>query len=297
MSDFVPPTRVELDVSAQLKALYGENQVLVKDLTEGQILCTTCGGLGLQMNDFRFGLRSEGDPIQHPMFPYHEQAFGPCGACYTGVQTLCKHCGKPYPRGYTQCTCDGCCKERSYKLHEKELERQTHCKRIPYAEYTGEAMYDDDTETFIYDGDSTDLEPGHTYFACKGSKGWVGIDKADLLDNIKERAEQECEDGGDMVDWSPEAEAELEKYLLEWFEKNVSVSEAYWPDRSTIVVVSPQDCGIIWDEDGDEYEDGEEKKLFECAEEGCTMLLHPSKVGEAPQRCKKHTEAVCAPLP
>lgn len=289
---FVPPKRVELDVTEQLKALYGERQVLVKDLTEDAVLCTSCGGLGIVKNDFRYGLRSEGDPIQHPMFPYHEQAFAPCNACFVGIQTRCKHCQKPLQKGQTRCTCNDAFKELCAEQDAKEKERQKSCKRIPLAEYQGEALYDADDQSFHYDHD--DLDHTHTYFACKGSKNWVGFDKDDLLDRLKERADEECEEGGDMVDWSPEAEAELEQLLKAWFEKNVKVSEAFYPDRSTIVVVSPQDCGIVWDEDGDEYEDGEEKKLFQCAEEGCGRLLHPDKVGAAPQRCKKHKEAACA---
>lgn len=292
MADFVAPKRLELDVTDAIKALYGDKVVLVKDLQEGQVICGQCNGLGLQKNDFRFGI--PGDPARDH-FPYHEQVFGPCGACYTGVQTLCEYCRKPWPKSVLRCECEAADGVRRDEAHDKEEERKKRCTRVAYKDYKGECMYDEDAEAYIYDGADEDLESSHTYYACIASKDWVGIDKSDLLDRLKERADEECEDGSDMVDWDPAAEKKLEELLAAWFKEHVKLSETYWPDRSTIVVVTPQDCGVTWDEDGDEYEDGAEAKLFECAEESCSLLLHPDKVGEAPQRCKKHKEDACAP--
>lgn len=114
----------------------------------------------------------------------------------------------------------------------------------------------------------------------------MGVDKNDVLDRIKERAYEEVEEGGDMVDWSPEAEAELETLLQAWFEKNVEVRDAFWPDRRTIVVVSPVDCGILWDEDDDEFEEAEAREnLVQCSD--CYMLLDKRKYKDQPLTCKK----------
>ena len=71
------------------------NLKLQKDLQENEIICTHCGGTGLQVDNNPFGLRKEGEqPNYGKLFPYKKQTIVGCRHCYNGVQSKCLHCGE-----------------------------------------------------------------------------------------------------------------------------------------------------------------------------------------------------------
>ena len=63
----------QIDVSFNLK--------LQKDLQEHEIICSHCGGTGLQVDDNPFGIKDKNSKIH---FPYKQQTIKGCNHCYNG---------------------------------------------------------------------------------------------------------------------------------------------------------------------------------------------------------------------
>ena len=241
----MPVQRSTIDVTATLIECFGERLTLDKDLEPDQRICTACKGLALVRQDQPFALREPGE--SQFGFPYHLEYVAHCPNCYMGIQTLCGHCGEPMHRGRLSCNCAAAQAERDAARRDKELERQKHCKRIALADYNEEMLYDDTTGDFrCFDGD--DLEPDHTYFACKPQKDWLAPDADQVLETLSERAYEVCEDY--ELGYKPGFKEALEKSLNTWFAEYAELGTTYWADRTTIVVV-PQEN---YDDEDEEYE-------------------------------------------
>jgi len=113
----------QIDVSFNLK--------LQKDLQEHEIICSHCGGTGLQVDNNPFGLKEENSKIH---LPYKQQTIVGCRHCYNGVQSKCLHCGKILDRGSSQCNCKQANLERLQERYNKDLETWNKAKKISFEE-------------------------------------------------------------------------------------------------------------------------------------------------------------------
>lgn len=84
-------------------------KILIKDLTEHEMICPVCNGLGMRIENNIYGIKgdnSEAGRREH--FPYKHQALSFCRSCFNGVQRLCPYCGQPYKnQSYMHCDCEG----------------------------------------------------------------------------------------------------------------------------------------------------------------------------------------------
>jgi len=130
----------QIDVSFNLK--------LQKDLQEHEVICSHCGGTGLQVDDNPFGLKSENSKIH---FPYKQQTIVGCRHCYNGIQSKCKHCDKILDRGTSQCNCEGVKQERLKERHDKDLGTWNQTKKISFEEASEkyEMLYIDCHDKYI----------------------------------------------------------------------------------------------------------------------------------------------------
>lgn len=129
--EFRQPTRVEIPIPKELTKLFATK--LVKDLCEGEEICQTCGGSGLAVQGYRYGL--EGDPNKNETFPYNKQFLGGCPDCYNGVVKRCSKCGKLIPRHRTACDCDS--HERSRNRRKEQWDA---AEKVYYGDYPDQAV-------------------------------------------------------------------------------------------------------------------------------------------------------------
>ena len=229
MSSFIKPIRVAINIADTLLALYGSDPVLHKDLQPGEQICVVCKGLGAKRWDLPFGLH--GDPDKG--FPYNHENVAPCSACYNGVQTLCDFCGAAHPKTRTRCECVGAARERQVMADAKEEQRRTHCKRVLLKDYTGECLFDDDADEYVYDFD--ELDPNHTYFACVASSEYVIPDADTVIEDMQHRCAEEVEDG-DTFSILEGGKERLQALLEAWMKTDVTLNTGYFQDRNTIIV-------------------------------------------------------------
>ena len=148
----------QIDVSFNLK--------LQKDLQEHEIICSHCGGTGLQVDDNPFGIKEENSKIH---FPYKQQTIVGCRHCYNGVQSKCLHCDKILDRGTSQCDCEQYNQKRLKERHVKDLETWNKANKISYDQATNDFImiyvdnYDkylmvEDLEEWIEDKESDNEE-------------------------------------------------------------------------------------------------------------------------------------------
>lgn len=88
---------------------------LIKDLQEDEVICSTCKGSGIVIDNNPFGIKGENTLIR---FPYKKQSIRFCPNCYTGVQKKCEDCSKLLGRNYI-CDCDKT-KEKQSEIREQK---------------------------------------------------------------------------------------------------------------------------------------------------------------------------------
>jgi len=217
------PIRTEqIDVSFNLK--------LQKDLQEHEIICSHCGGTGLQVDDNPFGIKEENSKVH---FPYKQQTIRGCNHCYNGVQSKCLHCGKILDRSASQCNCDEARWEREGELWKKDLEVWNKSKKISYEQalkdYT--MVYIDNYDKYLSPEEIEEYLEEHDYI--HKSDLWIygtqslelSIDSSDILENA-------CSDlhEGAMDNISAQDEEKLQVLLDQWCEENSSGTTTYYVD-------------------------------------------------------------------
>jgi len=234
-------TRVTIDVSATLRACFGETIEITKDLQPHERVCTACRGLGAIKRDMPFAMRGPGEAGHG--FPYHQEYVGPCPNCYNGIEKLCEFCAEPLYKGYTSgaywCNCKEASDERSRTAKDKEAARMAKAKRVPLAEYTGTMLFRARDEVFVEAEDAREDardDPEELYYACDPVDNWVKPAAAELIDDLDNRAADEWEDfeGLDLTD---EAKDALQNALDLWWTEHVKLQTLYYPNEDTIVVV------------------------------------------------------------
>lgn len=211
------------------------NLKLQKDLQEDEVVCSHCGGTGLQVDDNPFGLSSENSRI---IFPHKIQTIVSCIHCYNGVQKKCLHCDQILDRSSYQCNCEKAREERKQKQYEKDLEIWNKAKKISYEQalndyvmvyienYDRYVMVEDLKDWIIYK--EFDIEK-----SIELDKLWIygtsemelQIDASDIIENACSELHEDA-----MYNISDKDKKELQEILDRWCEKNKWGTTSYYPD-------------------------------------------------------------------
>jgi len=214
-----------IDVSFNLK--------LQKDLQEHEVICSHCGGTGLQVDDYSFGLKGENSKV---LFPYKKQTIRGCSHCYTGVQSKCFHCGTILDRQHYQCDCEKTKYERIKERYEKDLEIWNKAKKISLAEaikeYTmlyiddhDEFVNSDELEEWLAEREDENLQPvDRKYLRIYGTQSLdLSMDASSI---IEDACSDLHEDAMDNI--SDKDQEELQTLLNQWCENNKSGTTTYY---------------------------------------------------------------------
>ena len=219
------PIRTEqIDVSFNLK--------LQKDLQEHEIICSHCGGTGLQVDDNPFGIKEENSKIH---FPYKQQTIAGCNHCYNGVQSKCLHCGKILDRCTSQCDCEQYNQERLNERHNKDLETWNKAKKISFEEASEKyiMLYVSDYDKFINTNEFEDwLHDENFQLDEVKSLKVYGTHVIDISMDAYSVIEDACSDLHEdaMDNIGDTNEKELQEFLDKWCEKNKQGTTTYYAD-------------------------------------------------------------------
>jgi len=220
----MPIKTEQIDVSFNLK--------LQKDLQEYEIICSHCGGTGLQVDDNPFGLKEENSKIH---FPYKQQTIRGCRHCYNGVQSKCLHCGEILNRSSYQCNCKETQQEHLKERHDKDLETWNKAKKISLEEacekYT--MLYISDFDKFINTDEFEDwLHDKNFQLDEVKSLKVYGTHVIDISIDAYSVIEDACSDLHEdaMDNIGDTDEKELQEFLDKWCEKNKQGTTTYYAD-------------------------------------------------------------------
>ena len=217
----------QIDVSFNLK--------LKKDLQEHEVICSHCGGTGLQVDDNPFGLKSENSKVH---FPHKQQTIVGCRHCYNGVQSKCLHCGDILDRSSCQCNCEGAKEESIQERHAKDLEIWNKAKKISYEEAIKDfiMIYIDNYDKYIMTEDLEEWienqESDNEELISHRSLRIYGTQILDLQINAYDVIENACSDLHEdaMDNISDEDQKELQILLDKWCEENKQGTTSYYAD-------------------------------------------------------------------
>jgi len=224
------PIRTEqINVSFNLK--------LQKDLQEHEIICSHCGGTGLQVDNNPFGIKEENSKIH---FPYKQQVIRGCNHCYNGVQSKCLHCGKILSRGTSQCNCKQANLERLQERHVKDLETWNKAKKISYEQAVKDfiMIYIDNYDKYLMVEDLEewleDKESDNKELISRRSLRIYVTQSIDLSMDASDIIEDACSDLHEnaMDNISDEDQKELQMLLDKWCEDNRQGTTSYYVDFS-----------------------------------------------------------------
>jgi len=208
------------------------NLKLQKDLQEHEVICSHCGGTGLQIDDHPFGLKSENNKVH---FPYKQQTITGCRHCYRGVQSKCLYCGKILDRSSSQCNCEYVVQERIKERHDKDLETWNNAKKISFEEASEkyEMLYShshdkyinvEDFEEWIHDKGYEENEVAS--LRVYGTQAIeLSIDAYDIIENACSDLHEDA-----MDNISDEDQKELQMLLDKWCEDNRAGTTTYYAD-------------------------------------------------------------------
>lgn len=224
-----------------------------KDLTDTQIICPECNGLGLKIRDFIYG-NDEGR-IKYPNkhFPWNNKYVGFCDNCYFGVIKLCEHCMQPYPhKMYNLCECSGATAERNALEKAKIQKYYDEAKKLTLQEAIDqgiEQVYFDTGDKYIAideigDHFCNEQSDDPDYILPKWLFGtWTAYMKIDIDNIIEDCCSDLHEDASERVD----GRKEMQKVLDKWLEDNKHNTLTYYMDYK-VVVLLPEDIygGTQW---------------------------------------------------
>lgn len=219
------PIRTEyIDVSFNLK--------LQKDLQEHEVICSHCGGTGLQVDNNPFGLKGENSKIH---FPYKQQTIVGCRHCYNGVQKKCLLCGKVLDRGSCQCDCEQYKIERKKERQNEDLETWNKTKKISFEEACEkyEMLYVSDYDKYINVDEFEDWLHDENFqldeVILLKTYGTYTMDLTmDASDIIENACSDLHEDAMDNI--SDKDQKELQILLNQWCENNKAGTTTYYAD-------------------------------------------------------------------
>lgn len=237
--------KITLNVQDEVKRLLPET--LEKNLTEHEMICPVCHGLGIIKRNQPFGVKDENSKW------YDNEYFVWCPHCYFGIVELCEFCGKPLKKGNRRCNCEG------FKQKEKEEYEQHYQKIIDkakevYLKETSYYLYDECSDEFF--SDESEFVEYYWQGYHEDSKGCVNFDEyfeykvpkilwdcsktkisMDAYSIIESACEELHEDAFDDI--GEDSITELQNYLDDWC-RNQTCTETYCPDYSQYVKVEKE---------------------------------------------------------
>ena len=215
------------------------NLKLKKDLQEHEVICSHCGGTGLQVDNNPFGLREEGDrPDYGNLFPHKQQTIVGCRHCYNGVQSRCLHCNSILERQNYRCDCKQSNLERIQEQYEKDLEIWNRSKKIDYQQACKDFImiyidtYDkylmvEELEEWIQDKeDENDQLISREELRIYGTESMdLSIDSEDVIENACSDLHEDARDNISVQD-----EEKLQVLLDKWCEDNKQGTTTYYAD-------------------------------------------------------------------
>lgn len=211
---------------------------LKKYLQEHEIICSHCGGTGLQVDDNPFGLKGENSKVH---FPYKKQTIVGCRHCYRGVQEKCLHCGEILSRGTSQCNCEIARQERSQKQYDKDLETWNKAKKIDYEQalMDYQMVYIESYDKYIAPDEIDEFLEDHDDTADRVDLWIYGTSIMELSMDASDIIENACsdlhEDARDNI--SDEDEKGLQELLDYWCKRNGTGTTTYYPDYKIGIVL------------------------------------------------------------
>lgn len=204
---------------------------IVHDLMANEEICSECLGLGLVKSSQPYGT---GDRKPHESaFPYHHQWLVPCQVCWVGKVQKCGYCTKVTPRYQLQCACAGAVAARKVTAEAQEVERIASLPHVALADYEGKMLYvndefisTDEAEEYLLD------RPGAVFFACQSTSDLMTLSAGDIMENMQNDATENAnpEDGDDVLDFSKDAQSELNALLDVWSKQHVTPRTLWYAD-------------------------------------------------------------------
>ena len=229
------PIRTEqIDVDFNLK--------LQKDLQEHEVICSHCGGTGLQVDDNPFGIKEENSKIH---FPHKQQTIVGCRHCYNGAQSKCLHCGKILNRGTSRCDCKQSNLERIQEQYDKDIETWNKVKKISYEQAIKDniMIYIDNYDKYLLVEELEewieDKESEADQSICREKLRVYGTYIMELSMDASDIIENACgdlhEDAMDNI--SDEDQNELQVLLDKWCENNKQGTTSYYVDYKVGIIL------------------------------------------------------------
>lgn len=200
---------------------------LIKHLSENEIICPECKGLGMEIDDNTFYISSLD-------FPYKKQTVSYCKHCVNGVQEKCPHCGELMRRS-RKCNCQGAQEEQNQKKLENAIQTWNKAKKIKYEDVEFEMLYVENANFFIT----------HTallrYLCLENIKNprvyRTMTTKLELdADNVVESSADELYDEA-YENIPKELIEELQEALDAWCEKVEDNTTTWFPDMTVAVII------------------------------------------------------------
>lgn len=229
---------VEVDFKLKLK----------KDLHENEVICDKCGGTGLQVDDYPFGLASD----KNFGFPYKKQTIKGCSHCYNGVKKKCEYCGDLLDRRSYRCKCKQNKLKKEQERHAEEMETWEKSSKVTVTQLIQSdyenMLYVENFEQFYTDIDTLleeiseklgyeeletkDIEHLRVY---KTNKETIGFDAQGIIENATDDLHESVYE--DVI----KHENELQELLDLFAERVKGLTASYYPDYENGVVITLED--------------------------------------------------------
>lgn len=216
---------------------------LVKHLSENEVICDTCGGLGLTITDNPFGIQGH-KHSSRVMFPFKNQDLTFCPSCFNGVRKKCEFCGILLTRGSTQCKCEGSKDKEFERYRQKEQEAWDKAEKIPlkhaletygmlyikdYDEFVSTDSFYEWLETKLDDNEDFDKTTLKIYGTTEHS---LSIDASSVIEDACEELHEDA-----MDDISKEKISELQNFINKWCVEVEKGTITYYADERKGVII------------------------------------------------------------
>lgn len=216
---------------------------LVKNLSKNEVICETCGGLGLTVTDNPFGIRGY-KHTSRLMFPFKNQSLTFCNSCYNGVRKKCEFCDNLLTRGSTQCKCDASKEKEFDEYRQKEQETWEKAEKIPLEQALEKygMLYVKDFDRFIstdsfeewLEGEQENNEDFDkaTLKVYGTTEHSLSIDMNSVLDDAADDLHEDS-----LTDISQEKISELQGLVDKWCRDVEKGTTTYYADETKSVVL------------------------------------------------------------
>lgn len=211
------------DILREEKVIFNKRIELIKHLKEDEVICPTCGGLGIIIDNNVFGLTGIDTTT---MFPFKKQTLAYCRDCYNGIAKECKYCGSKYR---DRCNCNGYYEEKEREELADDIKTWNNARKIPFSEAKDYAyLYIDNVKKYI------DYDCVLDYIAEKGIRNprlytteetWLSMDARGCMESFNDELHE-----GAIEDIPEEKIDQLQAYLDEWCNSKAvrDNTETYW---------------------------------------------------------------------